>query len=77
MKYAVIKVVNGNYSVHSESWDDIDKAIVNYHGLCQSLWNAQDVEKACVSIVDENLFIVRNYREFISHVQPEPEPEDE
>lgn len=73
MKYAVIKVVNGNYSINAEGFTDLDKAKVNYHGLCQTLWNAQDVETACVSIVDENLLIVQGYREFISHVEPEPE----
>lgn len=73
MKYAVIKVVNGNYSVNAEGFTDLDKAKVNYHGLCQTLWNAEDVVTACVSIVDENLLIVQGYREFISHVEPEPE----
>ena len=72
MKYAVVKVVNGNYSINAEGFTDLDKAKVNYHGLCQTLWNAPDVDTACVSIVDENLLIVQGYREFISHVQPEP-----
>ena len=67
MKYAVIKVVNGNYSIHAEGITDIDKAKVNYHGLCQTLWNAEDVETACVMIADENLDCVEGYREFISH----------
>ena len=74
MKYAVIKVINGNYNIHAEGFTDLDKAKVSYHGLCQTLWNAADVETACVSIVDENLLIVQGYREFISHVQPEPNP---
>lgn len=73
MKYAVIKVINGTYSIHSEGWTDLDKAKVNYHGLCQTLWNATDVETACVSIVDENLLVVQGYREFISHFKEEEE----
>ena len=77
MKYAVIKVINGNYSVHAEGFTDLDKAKVSYHGLCQSLWNAPDVETACVSIVDENLLIVQGYREFIAHVPEEPEEVEE
>ena len=73
MKYAIAKVVNGNYTIAAEGFTELDKALVNYHGICQTLWNAQDVETACVSIVDENLLIVQGYREFISHVEPEPE----
>ena len=77
MKYAVVKVVNGNYSINAEGFTDLDNAKVNYHGLCQSLWNAPDVDTACVCIVDENLLIVQGYREFISHVpEPTPEPEE-
>lgn len=67
MKYAVLKVINGNYFVHAEGFTDITKAIVSYHGLCQTLWNATDVITAEVMIVDENLDCVEGYREFISH----------
>lgn len=66
MKYAVTKCVNGAFSIHSE-WSDKDKAKVNYHGLCQSLWNEKTVITAEVMIVDENLNCVEGYREFISH----------
>lgn len=75
MKYAIVKVVNGNYAIAAEGFTELDKALVNYHGICQELWNAPDVVTACVSIVDENLLIVQGYREFISHVHPEPEEE--
>ena len=67
MKYAVIKVVNGNYSVHAEGFTDVDQAKVSFHSLCQSLWNASDVVTAAVAIVDENLFVFESYRELISH----------
>ena len=67
MKYAVIKVTNGTYAIHSEGWVDKDKAIVNYHGLCQTLWNAPDVLSAEVAIVDENLDVVEGYKEHIFH----------
>lgn len=66
MKYAVIQCVNGNFSVVSE-WSDLDKAKVNYHSVCTNLWNAQDVVAASVAIVDENLFALEKYKEFISH----------
>ena len=71
MKYAVIKCVNGSYEIYSEGWTDVSKAKVNYHGLCQTLWNAKDVITAEVMIVDENLNCVENYREFISHKSEE------
>ena len=67
MKYAIIKVVNGNYSVHAEGISDKNKAKTQFHGLCQTLWNASDVVTATVIIADENLYIVDNYIEHISH----------
>lgn len=67
MKYAVIKVINGHYFIHSEGWTDLSKAKVNYHGLCQTLWNAPDVITAEVKIMDENLDCVEGYKEFITH----------
>ena len=73
MKYAVLKVINGNYFVHAEGFTDLTKAIINFHSLCQTLWNAEDVVTACVMIADENLNAVEGYREFISHSVEEPE----
>jgi hypothetical protein len=67
MKYAVIKVINGVYSIHAEGLTTIELAKVNYHGLCQTLWNAPDVITAEVAIMDENLDPVDGYKEFISH----------
>ena len=66
MKYAVIKVINGNYFIHTEGFTDSDKAKINYHALCQTLWNADDVQTACVAIIDENFDIVEGYREIIN-----------
>ena len=74
MKYAIVKVINGNYSVHAEGFTDISSAKVSYHGLCQTLWNAPDVITAEVAIVDENLDAVEGYKEFIHH---EPQPVEE
>ena len=67
MKYAVLKVINGNYFVHAEGITVLDNAKTTYHGLCQQLWNAQDVVTAMVMIVDENLDCVERYKEFIHH----------
>lgn len=70
MKYAIIKVINGNYFVHAEGITDLASAKSQYHGLCQTLWNASDVIKAEVKIMDENLDCVEDYKEFITHDAP-------
>lgn len=75
MKYAIIKVSNGNYFIDTEGYTDVNNAKVAYHNLCAALWNAPDVLTACVMIVDENLDIIPGYKEFISHVKPGPTAE--
>ena len=67
MKYAIVKVINGNYFIHAEGITDVNNAKVSFHGLCQQLWNAQDVISAMVAIVDENLDVVGRYKEYIHH----------
>ena len=76
MKLAIIKVINGNYFIHAEGITDVSRAKVAFHGLCQTLWNAQDVLTATVIIVDEQLDVVEGYKELIRH-EPQPEPEQE
>ena len=75
MVYAIIKVVNSNYSVHAEGITDLTSAKSQFHCLCQVLWNAEDVYNASVAIVDENLEVVteymQRYQEFITHPVPE------
>ena len=68
MVYAVIKVVNGNYSVAAEG-KTADDAKVFYFGLCQSLWNEPSVLDGCVMIVDTNLDTLFGYKEHIRHEQ--------
>jgi len=67
MKYAVIKCINGKYFVHAEGFTNLANAKVNYHALCETLWNANDVITAKVMIADENLNVVEGYTEFIHH----------
>ena len=67
MKFAILKVINGNFFVHAEGITDIASAKTQFHGLCQTLWNAPDVIKAEVAIVDEQLDVVEGYKEFIHH----------
>lgn len=72
MKYSLIQVSNGNYSIVSET-TDINSAKVQFHSLAAALWNATDVQTACIMIVDENLDVVQGFKEFISHVEPSAE----
>lgn len=67
MKYAVIKVINGNFFVDAEGFTDIDKAKAHYHALCHTLWNAPDVIKAWAAVVDDELNIYEGYKEYIHH----------
>ena len=78
MKYAIIKVINGNFFIHAEGITAIEAAKTQFHGLCQTLWNAPDVLNAYVMIADEQLDVVEGYKEFIHHEQAEsvPEPEE-
>ncbi len=77
MKFAVVKVINGNFSIHAEGFVSLESAKVNYFGLCQTLWNAPDAITAEVAIVDEQLDVVEGYKEFIHHeptvIPTEPE----
>ena len=79
MCYSIVKCINGNYFIHAEGITDIASAKTQFHGLCQTLWNASDVLTATVAIVDENLDAVEGYKEFITHpvTTPEPTPEPE
>lgn len=70
MIYAIIKVTDGNYNIHSEGIASLDSAKVQFHSLCASLWNDPDTTYACVAIVDTNLDIVRGYKETISKTKP-------
>ena len=66
MKYAVIKCINDSFSIDSE-WTDKEKAIMQWHNVCRTLWATQDVESATVEIVDKHLQILPVYTENIKH----------
>ena len=78
MKYAIVKVINGNYFIHAEGITEVENAKKQFHGLCQTLWNAADVLNAYVMIADEQLDCVEGYKEYIHHeaAAPAPEPEE-
>ncbi len=67
MNYAIIKVINGNYFIHSEGIATLEAAKVQFHGLCQTLWNAPDVLEAYVMISDWQLEVVDGSKEYIYH----------
>ena len=67
MKFAIIKVINGNFFIHAEGITTIEAAKTQFHGLCQTLWNADDVLSAYVMIADEQLDVVEGYKEYIHH----------
>ena len=76
MKYAVIKVINGNFFIHAEGFTDLKAARVSYFDLCKVLWNSDDVIKAVVKIVTDDLTLVESYQEYITHPAPQPEEEN-
>ena len=67
MKYAIVKVINGNYFIHAEGITELANAKTLFHGLAQTLWNAPDVITAYIEIVDEQLDVVEGYKEFVDH----------
>lgn len=77
MKYAIVKCINGNYTIDSEGYTSPDSAKVTYHGVCRTLWNAQDVNTAMVMIVDENLDAVDGYKEYIVPIRTTTEEQGE
>ena len=74
MIYAIIKVINGNFFVHAEGITDLASAKTQFHGLCATLWNAPDVRRAMVKIVDEQLDTVDGYMDLIIHAEESEEP---
>ena len=74
MVYSIVKVINGHYFIHAEGITELSAAKTQFHGLCQTLWNAPDVISAYVMIVDEQLDVVEGYKEYIHH---DPAPVEE
>lgn len=71
MKLYVVKVVNGAIAVVSEWTDNEQGARVSFHDTCKTLWNAPDVVKATVRILDEQLDCFQSYTETITHALTE------
>lgn len=73
MKYAIIACINSNFAVKAE-YPALDKAKVEFQQQCASLWSADDVLEAEISIVDESLTTV--VTEHIRHDAPAEETGD-
>ena len=54
MPYSIIKVVNGNYSIHAEC-ATLKQAKVGFHQLCAALWNDTAPLVARVQIINQSL----------------------
>lgn len=67
MKYAILKIINGNFLTDSEWGTDIQGAIIRFHDVCKTLWNTPDVVTATVEIIDQQGGVYNDYREFIDH----------
>ena len=65
MTYAVIKCVNGSFTLDSEWKNNINGAIMQWHNVCRTLWSSEDVNMATVEIIDELGTVLENYREII------------
>jgi len=73
MNFAIIECVNGSFTIRAEGIKTIESAKTQYHGRCQTLWNAPDVLSAHVAIVNEQLDVVEGCKENIHH-EPQSEP---
>ena len=72
MKYAIVKTVNGAFTIDSEWNEDINQAIVQFHSVCKTLWNESTVERATVAIVDDDLNPYVNGKEYIETIRHTP-----
>ena len=67
MKYALIKCVNGNFSVVSEHGEDQEKGIIAYLNQYAALLAAKDVITAEVRLVDELFNVASGCSAYINH----------
>ena len=67
MKYSVISCINGNFKIEAECGDNMQQAFTVFHNKCTAFWNAEDVITGMVAVVDENLNVVSNKKEYITH----------
>ena len=68
-KFAVVSVVNGVFKIDSEWGANLDGARVAYHDRCKNLWNAKDVARAVVRLVNIDFNTYDGKVEYIGHEQ--------
>ena len=66
-KYAIYKVVNGNFFLVSEHGNNLQQAIVNFLAEDSVLWNEPSVKTATIAIVDQNMDVVEGRIDYIKH----------
>ena len=69
MKYAVLKIVNGNFLIDSEHGEDKDAAIIRWHTVSAALRNDAETKTATIKVIDEQGDLVDGYKEYISKVE--------
>ena len=65
--YAILKIVNGTFSIDSEWGENLNGAIVQWHSVCRTLWNEKAVKTATVKIINESGEQYESYKEFVHH----------
>ena len=58
-------------------YNDLEKAIVNYHNKLSAYHNAEDVKYAVVEILNVGGLLLKPYLETVSHILPEEEENPE
>lgn len=57
--FAVVKVINGNFAIHSEGFTDLNKAKVSFYGFLSALYNDIDnVQSFSVMLMNDGGGIV-------------------
>lgn len=81
MKYNILKFVRNTADQYSASvsatFDDMEKAFVNYHHTLETLHNAPDVKHAVVKIENEFGRELLGYSEEVDHTTEETETANE
>ncbi len=77
MKFAVVKIINGAFAIHSEGFTDLNKAKISYHGFLTALYNdLTSVDTFAVMIMNSGGGIVEIDTYAKPYVEPVIEVED-
>lgn len=60
MTYAVVKIINGNFAIHTEGFTDLNKAKVSFYGFLSALYNDLDnVQSFSVMLMNDGGGIIK------------------